>query len=1119
MKKNTLIYLVAILAIVGVIYSFFAFDKAFPIVNVKITADKNIVSAKADSISRELGLMPAGYRSVVGFDTDNQFKNYVELEGGGVEVFQRIVDEGIYDPYYWMVRQYNNNEITECQYFFKPNGDFLGFKLSVPDSLPGEDISDPNIAALLKKDPRSALVPDLSNYSLIEKSSELKESGRRDHVFTYEMNDAGVGEALYRIKIKVSGDKITMVVPIVKIPDAFDQRYEEMRSANTTISAVGQAVMLILYGILGLGLSLFFMIRKRDLNWKPALKWALIIGGMIFLAYLTTIALSWFSYDTSYSSGQFLFQRIFAAILNGLLIAVIFFVSSLGAENLDRRAFPKHIQLWRNWSPTVGASKEVMRHTVFGYLWALFMVGFITLFYWISNHLFGWWSPAENMVDPNVLALPMPWLLPAAQSLQAGFWEEVLFRAVPIAGAVLIAKKFKRKGIWIAFVLLLQAVIFGSLHANYAQQPAYARIVEMIIPFVIYGLIYMNWGLLPVIISHFVYDIVLMAMPLFIMSAPGIWIHRLLAVIAMLIPLGIVITRRIKAGSWYELQSADLNEGYKVPDIDHVEDQSKEKISPLVRHRELPIFVAIILLVAGAALWIVFTPFEQDIPKLRIGRDQAIEIADQFIAEHYPQTDTLGYKPYVKLSSGIGRGGRFAWEYGGKELFRELYKTVLSSNYFVVTYKTFEGDVVTRSETVDVSVGRDGQILSWYHNVPEPYEGAALEEEKARQIAEKAIEDQYEIDINDLEPVKITPEKRKARTDWTIIYRDVNTGLEEGDVRYLVSISGDEISGMETMVHTTETWDRSQKKEGMLKTILLVISKLIEFGMLITVLIFGIIAWSRKQFNVRLFVYFALGLGLLSILQSLLMANSIIGQYPTSEPFTNMMLMLAVGILLGTLFSSFLYAVPIGYMARLPLQVQRNEPVIGIKGTGLGLILAAGIAFAQGYILKNMPQALPAFQTGTAHPLIMSFLTAIETYFVTFVKLMVPFVIAEKLSVSWQKRKVITIILLFLAGFAYVGKLPLTLWLVGGSAVGMLMILLYIWVLRYNVIYIPVMTAVLLILDMVRYLMADPSLLTVPHVIMNIILNILLAVFTVWGVYRVRMLQPKNSSQKPEVRS
>jgi hypothetical protein len=36
---------------------------------------------------------------------------------------------------------------------------------------------------------------------------------------------------------------------------------------------------------------------------------------------------------------------------------------------------------------------------------------------------------------------------------------------------------------------------------------------------------------------------------------------------------------------------------------------------------------------------------------------------------------------------------------------------------------------------------------------------------------------------------------------------------------------------------------------------------------------------------------------------------------------------------------------------------------------------------------------------------------------------------------------------------------------------------------------------------------------------MNIILNILLAVFTVWGVYRVRMLQPKNSSQKPEVRS
>ena len=1112
MKKNTLIYVVAVLAILGVTFSFFAFDKAFPIVNVKISADKNIISEKADSLTHVYALLDKDFRSVVAFDTDNQFKNYVELEGGGVEVFQQIVDEGTYDPYYWIVRQYHNNKIKECKYFFKPNGELMGFKLSLPDSLPGADISDPDLSVILgKENPRYDLLPNLENYTLIEQSSELKEGGRRDHVLTYEMNDAGVGEALYRIKIKISGDEITMALPVVKIPKAFDQRYEEMRSTNTTISGVGQAVMLILYGILGLGLTIFFMIRRRDLNWKPAMKWALFIGGLFFLAYLTTIALSWYSYDTSFSSGQFLFQQIFAALVNGLLLAVIFFISSLGAEGLDRQAFPDHIQLWRNWSPQVGASKEVMRHTIFGYLWAFAMVGFITLFYWISNNVFGWWSPAENMVDPNVLALPMPWLLPAAQSLNAGFWEEVLFRAVPLAAAVLIAKKFKRKGLWIAFALLVQAVIFGSLHANYAQQPAYARIIEMIIPFIIYGLIYINWGLLPVIISHFVYDIVLMSLPLFILSAPGIWVHRLLAIIATLIPLGVVVTRRVRAGSWYELKDQDLNKGYLVPEVKKKDHVTKEKTKQDTQHRELPIIVAILLIVAGSVLWTILTPFEQDVPKLGISRGKAIEIADQFVAETYPQTDSLNYKTYVKMNSGIGRGGRFAWEHSDKDIFRSLYKEELASNYYTVSYKTFEGDVVRRSEVIAVNIGREGDILSWHHEVPEPYPGAELEEENAKEIAAEALMTYRGINVDDLELVKIVPEKRKARTDWSIIYRDLDSGLKDGDIRYIVSLSGDEVDGMKIFVHSTESWDRQQKKEGMLKTVLFIISKVIKYGMLITVLIFGIIAWSRKNFNVKLFVYFIAGFALLSLLQSLLMMNSIIGQYPTSEPYSNMIMMLVVGVLIGTLFSSFLYAIPIGYMARVRLPVLRNEHVIGVKGAGLGLIFAAVLAFADGHILGKTPITLSPLELETAHPLIMSFLTSIETYFITFIMLMVPFMIADKLSSGWQKRKVLTLILLLLTGFSYVGKLPLGWWLLCGVVVGLMIIALYLWVLRYNMIYVPVMASVLLLLEMLRYAIVNPAILSFPHVLISSLLYVLLSVFMVWGMYRVRLLQPKKS--------
>ncbi|MBN2781003.1 MAG: CPBP family intramembrane metalloprotease, partial [Candidatus Marinimicrobia bacterium] len=664
MKKNTLLYLALVLAIIGIIYSLTAFDRAFPIVNVRISADKHDILHKADSLTQRFAFMDNAFRSVAVFDTDERFKNFVELEGGGVEVFQEIVNTEIYHPYTWRVRQFNINEIRELEYVFSPSGDLLGFRLTLPDSLPGADIADPRSPEdLIVRETQRDLLPDLSDYALIEQSSELKEGGRRDHLFTYERKDAGIGEGNYRMRIRVSGDELTLVSPFVKIPDAFDLRYEEMRSANTTISLIGQAVMLVLYGILGVGVALFFMLRKKILLWKPALKWSVFIGVMVFLAQLTTISLAWFSYDTSLSSAQFLMQQIFMALLQGLLIALIFFISSMAGEGLDRQAFPGHIQFWRSWSPTIGASREIMRQTVFGYLWAFFMVGFITFFYWVTNHVFDWWSPAENMVDPNVLALPLPWLLPAANSLQAGFWEECLFRAVPLAGAVLIGKNFRKKGLWIVLALILQALIFGSMHANYAQQPAYARIIEMLIPFVLYGLIYIRWGLLPVVVSHFVYDIVLMAMPLFLLSSPGIWLHRIFVIFAALIPLLVVIRRRVQAKAWYVLREHDFNAGYREAEPSGNTGPEKEiRIPATQSYRAFPVSVAAAALLGGCALWILLTPFEQDVARLDLDRRQALSIAGSFTEKQIGGFDTLGLTPYLRCESDIGNSERFVWE-------------------------------------------------------------------------------------------------------------------------------------------------------------------------------------------------------------------------------------------------------------------------------------------------------------------------------------------------------------------------------------------------------------------------------------------------------------------------
>ncbi len=146
--------------------------------------------------------------------------------------------------------------------------------------------------------------------------------------------------------------------------------------------------------------------------------------------------------------------------------------------------------------------------------------------YLIATRLFGWWTPSEALLHPDVLATYVPWLSAIANSLQAGFWEECLFRAVPLAGAALIGDRFGKRGLFLAIAFVVQAAIFGAGHAPYPTQPSYARPVELILPSIGFGLLYVYFGLLPGIVLHFAFDVVWFALPIFLSEAPGIWVQQ-----------------------------------------------------------------------------------------------------------------------------------------------------------------------------------------------------------------------------------------------------------------------------------------------------------------------------------------------------------------------------------------------------------------------------------------------------------------------------------------------------------------------------------------------------------------------------------------------------------------
>ena len=355
-----------------------------------------------------------------------------------------------------------------------------------------------------------------------------KNSGRIDRTFVFERSDITLNEGRYRIKAKVRGDKLTEIKQFIKIPQAFTLAYKEMRSANTSIASAASIFAFIFYLLIGCLFGIFILMRQHWIIWRAPVLWALLVAGLQFLNSLNSMPLMWMYYQTQTGKYGFLLNVIVSAFSSSffmtfIMISLIF----IAAESLTRKAFGKHIRLWDNWNPHIANSYTVLGHTIGSYLMIGIDMGiFSKLLFCSSATYLKWWVPLSQLIDPNVLASYFPWLSSIAQSLQAGFVEEAQYRAIPLASAALLGERFGKKKWWIFGAFILQAIVFGAAHANYAAQPAYARLIELIIPSFIFAGLYLRFGLLVSVVMHFAYDVIWFSLPIFLSQAPGIWMTR-----------------------------------------------------------------------------------------------------------------------------------------------------------------------------------------------------------------------------------------------------------------------------------------------------------------------------------------------------------------------------------------------------------------------------------------------------------------------------------------------------------------------------------------------------------------------------------------------------------------
>ncbi len=1057
------------------------FPLAIPLVSLDIKLARHDAIVKAETIARERSLVPEGARAAAQFRNDQSAQNYIELEGGGKPAFTRLVAGTSFAPFWWEVRLFKPGEVTEATVRFRPDGGVDGFSRRLPESF----VRDPATKAL-DRDAALSLAQtrahedwnvDFTPYQLREHSQQTWPTGRVDHEFVFE-RDEHFGDARIRLQLGVTGDELTSVVPYMYVPEKFERRFQELRSANNTIANFASLAAGVLYGLGGCIVAVLWLLRTRWLLWRPALVAGAVVGGMMAMSSLAAAPAGWFTFNTAQTTGSFWVAQIgvaIAALIGGTLGYGLAFMA---AESLSRRAFPHQPQLWRLWSREAGASVQTLGRSVGGYLFVPLELALISAFYYATNHWLGWWQPSESLTDPNILSSVVPALAPIAISLQAGFMEECVFRAIPLAGAALLGAHFGQRGHWIGFAVVLQAVVFAGAHANYPGFPSYSRLVELLVPAILWALIFLRFGLLPTILLHALFDLALFSIPLFLVDAPGAWIQQFLVIAAAAIPLAVIGVRRWRSGAWRELPASLWNGGWLPPPA--------KVLTSAVRIVPVPASAPVAWLwralpwlgLAGALAWLACTPFKADVPALPIGR-AAAEAAAVSALEQRGVALGPEWRRHSSIRSGVGalrqtQAHTFVWREAGAAAYRALAGKVLAPPLWEVRFARFEGDVADRAEEWRVYVVGNGEIRQVRHRLPEGAAGADLARDEALAIAQRAVRERFGQDPAALQLRTADQTRREARSDWTFVFADpaIEVG-KDGEARIQVVVAGDEVVAAGRTVFVPETWLRAETvRDERLQILKLTGIFAVALGAL-AALVFAVISWNRGHCDKRA----------MALAGALAMAVAVIdlgNDWPdmlmglqTTEPVVSQLAASASGNLFAALLAAGLMALLSGvgsWFARSRTQAGLASRMPAWAAGAAVALAVAGLAAASSTLAERTMPLWPALSASSlAWPLLGALVDPIGLVWASGAALFVLYLI-ERGTHGWTRRVWVAALLLVAiscAGGLAVGGEPATA-LVSGVVKGLVSFVLLWRVLRHDLRTVPTFLATGLLLDGAR---------------------------------------------------
>ncbi|MBM3290133.1 MAG: CPBP family intramembrane metalloprotease, partial [Candidatus Hydrogenedentes bacterium] len=683
--------------------------------------------------------------------------------------------------WYWYVRFVIPGQELEYRVWLWPDGRLAHFSRKEAESVPGASLPRDDALAIAEQFVRGHTSIRLDEFELIQDSQQTLPN-RVDHDFTWKRSGPAMDNAKYRVWATVGGDRVSRFGEGLDISEEWLRESQRVASQRRLLARVARFAEQLV-GLCSV-VTLLILVRSRDLRIRMAIALGAFCTVLSVLDWVNDLPQFWLGYSTADSVADYAGTQLVSiaktAIMTPFLTAMVF----VPAEGITRRALPHHIEFSRGLTLRFWQSRAVLIAVLAGFCVAFVHGASVQLLYMAAKP-FGVWCP-QSAPYYNALDSAMPWLGAITAGVFPAIYEEIVYRMFLIGVLIWLTRRA-----WLA--VLVSALIWGFNHSMYPQEPVYFRGIEVTLVGIFYGIVYLRYGVVATMVSHYVYNAAASSWFLMNSGNTGLKVSATVVILAALMPAAPGLWAWLRGRPM--LRACEVNAlPYRAP-VKEREDEAPPgppiECLPIHIIRPKTLLLLVGLGVVGMIAGFAVPPHDTFGSWLRVSvtRREAVEQAADFLRSR--GVDVAQYRAVATLVNGLNTDATdYVWQQVGEAELDRIWKERFSDS---VRWKVrFFRPRTPEEFEVYVSAIDATRTIDYDHQLPEDAPGASLAIQQAQAVAERYLRGSRGIALDRYSLADFGTVDRPHRKDHWFSWEDPSFQVGDAKFRVFLWVLGDE---------------------------------------------------------------------------------------------------------------------------------------------------------------------------------------------------------------------------------------------------------------------------------------------------------------------------------------